>query len=334
MVKRIAYIDLAKGFCILLVVLNHIMGAIPVNLFFSVFRIPLYFFLSGLFFKTYGGLKEFFKKKTNKLLIPFASLYLLTIVGVSIIDNLFTGKGIDMAVFYGFVFEYNYINSAIWFLFCLFEVNIIFYVLSLVCNFNQFWMCFCCVLSGWIGYHVKLPMYLDTCMVAMPFFFFGYFLKNHVNRLLYENKYDKYNIAFAILFFTMLIILFLPNLLMGNIPHCLYVWNYYELDFCRLYITGVFGILMILFISKAIGYLPYISYIGRYSIVILGIHQLIHHLVLNPIFEEFCLRISVDSSSVLVLIIKYVLCVILSSLLIPVCIKYLPYIFAQKNLLR
>lgn len=52
--QRIDFIDLAKGVCILLVVLGHI--GIPISLpGMNSMRMPLYFILSGLFFKDYGG---------------------------------------------------------------------------------------------------------------------------------------------------------------------------------------------------------------------------------------------------------------------------------------
>jgi len=52
--QRIEYIDLAKGFCIMLVVFNHgnvLMGDPEYALrdAFCIMRMPLYFFLSGLF---------------------------------------------------------------------------------------------------------------------------------------------------------------------------------------------------------------------------------------------------------------------------------------------
>ena len=52
--KRIEFIDLAKGVCILLVIMMHT----DVNVDFPGLRgmrMPLYFILSGLFFKDYGG---------------------------------------------------------------------------------------------------------------------------------------------------------------------------------------------------------------------------------------------------------------------------------------
>lgn len=75
--NRVDWIDPAKGICILLVVLHHCsnMLRVPYPLIRDVmtFRMPLYFILSGLFFKQYRP-KVFVIKKTNKLLIPYVFL--------------------------------------------------------------------------------------------------------------------------------------------------------------------------------------------------------------------------------------------------------------------
>lgn len=52
--KRIEYIDLMKGVCITLVVLYHVIDCTNIQFIDNAlanFRMPLYFFLSGLFFK-------------------------------------------------------------------------------------------------------------------------------------------------------------------------------------------------------------------------------------------------------------------------------------------
>ena len=73
--SRIEWIDLAKGICILLVVFYHVAICLhidyPLSTQIASFRMPLYFILSGLFFKQYEGFVGFLKRKTNKLLIPF-----------------------------------------------------------------------------------------------------------------------------------------------------------------------------------------------------------------------------------------------------------------------
>lgn len=52
-IKRIDFIDLAKGICIILVVIGHC-GVSKYIPGYEIVRMPLYFVLSGLFFKNYG----------------------------------------------------------------------------------------------------------------------------------------------------------------------------------------------------------------------------------------------------------------------------------------
>lgn len=59
---RIEFIDLAKGICIILVVIFHFDVDIPL---LRPMRMPLYFILSGLFFKDYGGFINFLTKKNE-----------------------------------------------------------------------------------------------------------------------------------------------------------------------------------------------------------------------------------------------------------------------------
>ena len=72
--RRIDFVDLTKGVCIILVVIAHVGGAfeqLDTNSMLSCFRMPLYFFISGVFFKSYEGLFGFILRKINKLIIPF-----------------------------------------------------------------------------------------------------------------------------------------------------------------------------------------------------------------------------------------------------------------------
>lgn len=77
--RRIDFVDLTKGVCIILVVMAHVGGAfeqLDTNSMLSCFRMPLYFFISGVFFKSYEGLLGFILRKINKLIIPFLFFYL------------------------------------------------------------------------------------------------------------------------------------------------------------------------------------------------------------------------------------------------------------------
>ena len=136
--KRIQYLDLAKGLCIILVVLYHIfihlherpqaIRTLPV------FMMPLFFFLSGLFFKEYESFWGFFLRKVNKILIPFAFFYLFTSFALPNILHLCgytvsNTQSLGISGLWAFITEEQFSNNPIWFLWALFLMNIYFYAI-------------------------------------------------------------------------------------------------------------------------------------------------------------------------------------------------------------
>ena len=61
--QRIDFIDLAKGICMIALVLGHCGISIAGNA-----TIPLYLIISGMFFKERENPRTFITKKTNKIL--------------------------------------------------------------------------------------------------------------------------------------------------------------------------------------------------------------------------------------------------------------------------
>lgn len=74
MEKRIGYIDIAKGIGILVIVLAHndLAGYHPtLHKFIYAFHIPLFFFLSGMFFRPGRGFGETVTRRFNTLMKPY-----------------------------------------------------------------------------------------------------------------------------------------------------------------------------------------------------------------------------------------------------------------------
>lgn len=320
--KRIDFIDLAKGVCILLVVIGHCGCAISLPGTQNM-RMPLYFILSGLFFKDYGGFKQFLFKKTNRILIPFLFFYLIGYVVFYIIylfapDVLKTEANGIFDVFT----QRQYFNGPIWFLICLFWSNLFFCMISL--SVKREWVRFIIVMSlGIVGIilglkFIMLPCMLDVALTALPFFYFGYILKK--TPLLYKNKYDKFNLIFAVLLFVVAYFMtiwsgfsyigFHSNHIVGNVP--------------AIFISSITSVMSILYLCKIIGRLPFLSYFGRYSIIPLCVH----HLIYRPV-KFVMMHFGMDNVLVL-----SVITVLLSWACIPLCIKYIPYFTAQKDLIK
>ena len=332
---RIEYIDLAKGFCIILVVMVHLSAfytyEVPGSDFMKAFRMPLYFFLSGCFFKAYEGFWGFFKRKVNKLLIPFFFFYFLTSVGVPHVQVHLLGINTSLLhmdrIFTAFLTE-TYPNQPIWFLLCLFEDSIIFYSLYLLAqrykDYSNFIICAGSLLIGFIGislgrYHIDLPATLDSALSAMPFFAGGYFVFRKTD-ILKPNKYDRYLPIFIILAFAFVAMFctyysFLVNSFPRNAAIVVYPCGF----------LGTYGVIML---AKILKRLPLISYFGRYSIMILVTHIEVFNFYAG-VLKHSGLNLPVGY----IYVINLVLTMLSYVIIIPFMRKYMPHVTAQKDVI-
>ena len=85
MTSRVPIVDIAKGLCIVLVVFSHsVLGkSLPeLNHALGLFRMPLFFFLSGIFLKESASLKQVVLARSDALLKPyFVTLLALVLLG-------------------------------------------------------------------------------------------------------------------------------------------------------------------------------------------------------------------------------------------------------------
>lgn len=334
MKQRIAFIDLAKGICISLVVLWHVLRELTDGmdlfriLFF--FRMPLYFILSGLFFKTYGGIFPFIKKKTNKLLIPF----LFSFVTIAIPSILFQDRWIGTITSIDSFFEekgrlHLGIVPSSWFLICLFIVNIYFYFVFILAKYNIKIITLICIFLGIAGYLINVfdlyfPLWFDTSLTVMPFFLCGYLLRNYSEVLYGEIKTKQFG-----LFFLSLTVLLFSYYVMEHRHLVLisFLCNNYGVNIISLYIGGISGSYCILFIAKYLQHLPIISYIGRYSIVVLLTHQPLLFIIRNIYY-----KLGLSQEGFMNNFVIFVIIIFLSLPVIKFCIRFLPYCFAQKDI--
>ena len=180
--RRIDFVDLTKGVCIILVVMAHVGGAfeqLDTNSMLSCFRMPLYFFISGVFFKSYEGLFGFILRKINKLIIPFLFFYLSAFLMKYIVWKIAPGVfqlpvswNELLVVFHGH--DLIKFNPPIWFLLALFNCNILFYLIHFLREKHLPVMFAVTILIGCAGFYlgklqIELPLYIDVSMTALPF---------------------------------------------------------------------------------------------------------------------------------------------------------------------
>lgn len=316
--SRIEWIDLAKGICILIVVLYHIEydffeKAISVAL-------PLFFMISGLFYRQNESFAKFFINKTNKLLVPF----LFFMISTSILPHAIINHESSLPIF--FTYHEVIYNLPLWFLLCLYNISIIFYfvhrLISRLSLKSQYVVILLVsFLLGVMGMElgvlkIKLPFYLDTALSALPFYAFGWWLNSHT--IFLKSPSSKWDILVIILCALSVCYFVLPIGWLYNAFYTESLWVAYP--------CGILGSLLIFLITKHIKRIPLLSYWGRNTIIILCTHfPLITFLA--PLLGRW---LSGVSFFILTSLITLAVC----HFLIPFMQRFFPHFIGKKDLIK
>lgn len=185
--NRIDYFDIAKGMGMILVIIGHmpLKNRYLINFIYS-FHMPLFFIISGYFFK-YRENKECIKNIFKKLILPYFITCILIILYKIIIlikdgnyaEILNTLKIWGLASLYGSGsgqhFGIRFIG-AIWFLLAL---SLASYIMNVIYKqkYRYLWV----VLIAYVGYktsrYIWLPLSMQVGMVALLFIYLGVLAK-------------------------------------------------------------------------------------------------------------------------------------------------------------
>lgn len=257
--------NILKGIGIFLVVLGHA-GSVNeniINVIFS-FHMPLFFFVSGFFFKE-TTLKDFLVKKGKRILIPYIAFSFLSFL-LYYIPNYTHSKFNLLDFFYGTFLGisdgfYLSWNIALWFLPALFFLNLIYLLLM------KIKMKFLIIVLFLVGIYFRneeteiLPFHIIAVLLALPFFVFGNYLKQYYVTL---NKCFKDWIFVPLLVLGIFIVClnsFIPDLrvnLIGN-PFVFYLASFIL-------------IIATLFLSRLIKENKPLQWLGDNSLLIMCLH--------------------------------------------------------------
>jgi fucose 4-O-acetylase-like acetyltransferase len=282
---RIGYIDVAKGIGITLVVMGHndfsLISPFAHKLIYS-FHMPMFFFMSGMFFKPDGTFWAFARRRFDRVLRPF----LFTLLLIYFVSISFSKVGIIVATrrllkaLYGSGHYLDWVQ--LWFLPHLFVVSIFAYVfiqaISRTRLFPLRWLILAAIyvigvlritlfwpfefnLFGKEFILYGLPYSLDIVFVSGVIFILGFELNKKVPASLLDNP-------FVLLLSGLLLIVlvwYAPSTIDFNIR-----------QFDSLFINtleAILGIIFILALSKQLERIGWASslfrYIGQASLIIL-----------------------------------------------------------------
>jgi fucose 4-O-acetylase-like acetyltransferase len=226
-------LDIFRAFGIFCMIVGHINFGVKVDHFIHAFHMPLFFFVSGIFFNSKKSFESFMINKTKKILIPYFSFATFYYVVWLIADS-------SNSLWY-FPLKYLLWNNsvgagsgmpyagALWFLTAFFVANIIYFGIRVFVKYSslQFITVLLCVLIGTLlplVLQFRLPYTIDAGMIGVGFMYCGYLFKK-------SNQYEKLtNLSLPILIFMSVALVLLVffngyvNMRMGTYSNVILFW--------------------------------------------------------------------------------------------------------------
>ena len=274
--KRIPWLDIAKGYGTLLVIFSHLGGG-DIRTWIYTFHMPLFFFLSGYVFNEKNNFVDFCKKKFKSLVIPYFALG-IPLVLFQLLKYAYLGVfsgDVCLQLVKTFLQQRRF--ATLWFIACLFWLNILFYFICRILKKEWLIGIFSILLPviGLLYYKSGgKPLFwnVDVCLMAIPFFFVGYFCRKRSAKL--DELLNRRGRAFVLF-----IALGLVNLLCGylsldesGVGLEMFDSKYGNPIFT--YVAAFAGVACVIIFSKWFVVKP-IRYIGENSMLYYAWHQTI-----------------------------------------------------------
>ena len=294
MKERIAWVDTAKGIGILLVFLGHLVEDSWPGMWAYSFHLPLFFFLSGYLFSTKDSFRDFFKKKTKSILLPYFSLGIVICFFAALWDSLFQpviGNTSFGASLLKNVFHMLLQNrfATLWYLAVLIWVNLFMYVL--IKHIKVLWLELMIVLAfvgiGFIYYQNgggSLPWNIDTSLMALPFFWMGYIFRTHPSMQTPFLTKKIGSVSLAVILYLLSVWLLMYSIEKTGFGLEMYYNKYGILPVT--YICAFAGIFFTIIVSNHIE-IRWLTYIGKNSLVFFLLHQAVVYPLLDQIYYAF-----------------------------------------------
>lgn len=249
-------IDVLKGIGILCVIWAHLDGYFTKEIY--IFHMPLFFFLSGMFYRQKEG---FLWAKCKSLLVPFVGYNLLFSIAFLIEGRLAPFGRIS-------IWFPSAIDGTTWFLLALFDICTLYWLLDRLIG-NKTWLFAATVCIGLVFYYweVELPFDLRQALYALPFFGAGAYFKR---KGWTEPIASRYLLAsFAVLFVAASVYCrqndFRFDVLCGYLP-----------GNAVLFYGGALSAILLLmsvkFFSKPVAVNRLMASVGRNSLAIMALH--------------------------------------------------------------
>lgn len=170
-------VDLLRALGIIIMVLGHVGVGVGFDKFIHAFHMPMWFIISGYFYKENTDIKCYVKKKMYALFVPYI------VFGIAF-ELLLTSTISDGKWYQALLFPNIYANGVQWFLPALMFADIIaYFVLHAFSSKIGIVLCLCIGLFG--TFHLcTMPLAIDSALVGVGFFAIGIIVRKHEQYIL------------------------------------------------------------------------------------------------------------------------------------------------------
>lgn len=262
------YIDFLKGIGIFLVVYAHCNLHQEETMWLIYrFHMPLFFLISGYLFSAGDKFPKFFVKKFKTLIIPYFIFFIYSfLISKFVLLKDFMVKDVLCAFFLGAENLTTVANWALWYIQFFFIAALVFYFIVKLNLINPVTILILFAVSPfWSNlffnkFEYKTPFSLQVLLAALFFMAVGYYCKRHKWWILsFKSKWVN-----AVISISAIILGYLISV--GNNEQIISVSNHIYLISAILIVFGLVN--LTLGISNR-----YIEYLGRKSLIILGLHR-------------------------------------------------------------
>ncbi len=134
MKKRLEYVDALRGFCIIMIIVFHSKFT-GIYHHINLVLIPMFFMLSGLFFKRNSCFREFIMRKVNQLVVPY---FFFAYIPFCLLSYFYTDRYADPLFYLCAAIKPT--NYPLWFLRALFLTYVLYYVFDKYTENKPWWL--------------------------------------------------------------------------------------------------------------------------------------------------------------------------------------------------
>lgn len=185
---RIEYVDILRAFGIILMIMGHIGFGKEFNHYIHAFHMPLFFIVTGFFYKK-RDMSDLFKRRFKTLIVPYFFFGMAQVILYFIINKSFDPFALRLLFFDNTTGEGIPIAGALWFLTAMFFAEIFYNAiqhirvdgwlrLAIIIIVSVAGM----VLAQYLPF--RLPWGLDAAMVSVGLIHFGTLLKDKFGKVL------------------------------------------------------------------------------------------------------------------------------------------------------